>query len=91
MMSQCKVQVVSALLSVDSVHQSCAEVCRNSNIVKEQPHCGSNYWRPMGDPRCPQLASRVFSVLKLQKTRVMLVVLSCLMAGEPYLRRQPDG
>ena len=26
MMSQCKVRIVSALLSVDSVHQSCADV-----------------------------------------------------------------
>ncbi|CAG8023971.1 unnamed protein product [Penicillium nalgiovense] len=71
--------------------RSCANVCRHSFMVKEQPPCGSNYWRPIDDPHCPRLASRVFSVLKLQKTRGMLVVLSCLMAGEPYLRRQPDG
>ncbi|CAG7966933.1 unnamed protein product [Penicillium salamii] len=38
-------------------------------MVKEQPPCGSNSWRPMGDPHCPRLASRVFSVLELQRPR----------------------
>jgi hypothetical protein len=27
------------------------------------------YWRPIGDSHCPRLASRVFSVLKLQRPR----------------------
>ncbi|CAG8074001.1 unnamed protein product [Penicillium nalgiovense] len=47
-------------------------------------------WRPLGDPHCPRLASRIFPSLELRKTRGMLVDFSGLMAGEPYLRRRPD-
>ena len=80
MMSQCKVQIVSALLSVDSMHQSCA-IClpiqspRHNGLIppcvsvcERTASCGLTFWRPLGDPHCPRLASRVFSVLELQKT-----------------------
>jgi hypothetical protein len=68
-MSQCKVQIVYLGRSSTLCSRSCADLCRHSNMVKEQPPCGSYYWRPIGDPHCPRLASRVFSVLKPQRPR----------------------
>lgn len=39
MMSHCKVQIVSALLSVDSVHQSCADVSTRYKVQATMGLC----------------------------------------------------
>jgi hypothetical protein len=104
-MSQCKVQIVSALLLVDSVHQSCADVPTRYKAqatmglyhrVSAFEHReriasrGLKSWRLLGDAHFPRLAPRIFPSLELRKTRGMPVDFSGLMAGEPYIRRWPD-
>ena len=79
MMSQSNVQIVSAILSVDSVHQSCADVptwykakpqwafTTVVSVSERTVSCGLKSWRPLGDPHCPWLTSRIFRCRKSEK------------------------
>ncbi|CAG8029028.1 unnamed protein product [Penicillium salamii] len=68
-MSQCRVQIVYLGPSLSRLSAAGRVlICVGFRTPRKNSFLGSNPWRPMGDPNCPRLASRVFSVLELQKT-----------------------